>query len=123
MIARIKSSTCTDWYDEICETLETLKAQAYAMADEGECLPTPELFELVKQQMQDLRRLIDYPTLPGPDVWLGEDGEIGLTWISADRQLDLIFTVTKLIAKLRVKTEKRLIEPSVLPVELKNFAA
>jgi len=107
----------------MCQRLDTLKTSAPKYADKDDVLPSCGLYEVAKQTVQDLRRLAGFPNLSTPDVWLGPDGEIGLTWESAARSLELVFCDSGLIARLTIDTAESVLEPKVVPVELKKFAA
>jgi hypothetical protein len=111
-----------DWYEEVCQRLDVLKKEAVEFADDGDVLPSTQLFELVKQAVQDLRRLTDFQMVT-PDVWLGPDGQIGLTWSKGDRSLDLIYSESRLTTRLTVGDKQQTVEPGFVPLELKQFAA
>lgn len=115
--------TRLDWYEELCRRLDALKQSAADYADEGEVLPACGVYEFAKKTMVDLRRLANFPNLNTPDVWLGPDGQIGITWESADSDLDLIFSESKVFARLTHNEVQKVLEPSAVPVELTKFAA
>ena len=64
-----------------------------------------------------------FPDLVTPDVWLGPDGEIGVTWESGERSLELMFFDLTFVARLTVDSDETVLERKVVPVELKKFAA
>jgi hypothetical protein len=113
----------TAWFDEISQRLDTLRLSAHKYADEGEVLPPDNLYNVVKDTIQNLRQLADFPSLKTPDVWLGPGGEIGLTWDADDSSFDLLFSQKCLTARLTKGTEQRLVEHKDLPCVLTQFAA
>lgn len=115
--------TRLDWYEEVCQRLDVLKESMGKYRDEDEVLPPCGLFDFVKQTVSDLRRLADFPKLDTPDVWLGPDGEIGLTWESGNRSLELLFFDSNVLARLTVESDEHVLEPKTVPCELKKFAA
>lgn len=115
--------TRLDWYEEVCRRLDTLKQSAADYADEGDVLPACHLYEVAKKTIADLRQLADFPNLSTPDVWLGPDGEIGITWESGDRSLELMFFDSTIMARLTIESDQHVLEPKAVPVELKKFAA
>jgi hypothetical protein len=115
--------THLDWYEELCRRLDVIKQGASEYADEGEVLPTSGLYEFAKQTVQDLRQLAGFPNLSTPDVWLGPDGEIGMTWESADRSLELMFFDLTVMARLTIDSNESVLQRNVIPLELKKFAA
>lgn len=118
-----KPKTRIDWYEEICQRLDALKRSASEYADEGEVMPSCGLYDFAKQTVQDLRQLAGFPNLSTPDVWLGPDGQIGLTWESGDRMLELIFSDSRLLARFTIDSKEAVLEPKVVPLELNKFAA
>jgi hypothetical protein len=112
-----------DWYEEVCRQLDALKKDAVDYADEGDVLPHGELFDAVKQNLQQFRQLAGFPTLGTPDAWLGPDGQIGITWNTNARSFDLIFSKSRLTARLTVGLEQQLIDANMVPLALKQFAA
>lgn len=112
-----------DWYDMVCQQLEVLRLNARKYADKDEVVPPDWFFEKVKTEIQDLRQLADFPNLPEVDVWLGPEGEIGLTWERAERSFDLIFGPKKITARLTIDLKQQLIDKKDVPSELAKFAA
>jgi hypothetical protein len=118
-----QSKSQLDWYEELCQRLDTIKRSAAEYADEGEVLPPSGLYEFAKQTVQDLRQLAGFPNLSIPDVWLGPDGEIGITWELADRSLELMFFDLTVMARLTIDRNESVLQRNVIPLELKKFAA
>jgi hypothetical protein len=117
-----QQKTYPDWFEEVSQKLDVLRQEAIKFADDGDILPDDSFFEHVKQTVRDLRHLTNFQ-LVTPDVWLGPDGQIGLTWTSGTRNFDLIFTPDSLIARSSVDGHQQTVEPSLIPIELKQFAA
>lgn len=113
----------TDWYDLVCQQLDLLRADAHKYADEDDVIPSDGMFDFVKQQMQDIRQLADFPAIPVPDVWLGPDGQIGLTWEMGKRKVELIFSAKKLTARLTDDLQQQLIDKKDVPLMLAQLAA
>lgn len=113
----------TDWFEETCQRLDALRFNAHKYADKDEILPPDKLYDVVKDNIQNLRQLAGFPALTTPDVWLGPGGEIGLTWDAGDRSFDLIFGKRRLTARLTEGTQQQLIEPKNVPTVLVQFAA
>ena len=103
--------TRTDWYEEVCQQLDALKRDSVEFTDENDVLPPGRLFEFVKEKLQDLRQLANFPCIRVPDVWLGPNGQIGLTWDAQEHNFDLIFGTSKITARWRVGSNQTLIEP------------
>lgn len=124
MTATIKHpKTHLDWYEEICQRLDALERDASGYADEGEVLPPSGLYEFAKQTVRDLRQLAGFPNLSTPDVWLGPDGQIGLTWEAANRSLELIFSGQRVLARLTIDSNQTVLDSKVVPLELRKFAS
>lgn len=113
----------TDWFEETCQRLDALRLNAHKYGDKDEILPPDRLYDLVKDNIQNLRQLAGFPALTTPDVWLGPGGEIGLTWDAGERSFDLIFGTRRLTARLTEGTHQQLIEPKDVPPVLMQFAA
>lgn len=113
----------TEWFEEICQRLDALRLNAHKYADKDEILPPDKLYDVVKDNIQNLRQLAGFPTLTTPDVWLGPGGEIGVTWDAGDRSFDLIFGKRRLTARLTDGTQQQLVEPKDVPTVLTQFAA
>jgi hypothetical protein len=113
----------TDWFEEICQRLDALRLNAHKYADKDEILPPDKLYDVVKDNIQNLRQLAGFPTLTTPDVWLGPGGEIGVTWDAGDRSFDLVFGKRRLTARLTDGTQQQLVEPKDVPTVLTQFAA
>ena len=111
-----------DWYEEVCHQLDALKCESLKYKDEDEILPPNALFERVKDDLQNLRQLADFPALSCPDVWFGPDGEIGITWESDDRSLELLFFDTSLQARLTIDTSQQILDSKDISAELKNYS-
>ena len=83
-----------DWYDEVCQRLEMLHVECHKTKDCEDEPPPDFLFEIAKKTVENLRPLIGFiANLPVADVWLGPEGEIGLTWeFDDEKNVDFIFT-------------------------------
>lgn len=113
-----------DWYDRICQQLNDLKIRAHKYQDEGEVLPSDNMFEFVKMQIEDIRRLADFPTIPPADVWLGPEGQIGITLEFDNESIELIFSNEHSITARHInELEQTLIEKKDIPITLKRLAA
>ena len=77
------------WLIETSRRLNILKTASKKYQDPGEVLPPDDLYEEVKTALQNL---IFSSNLSYPDVWLGPDGEIGITWENNHAELELIFS-------------------------------
>lgn len=117
-----KPETRTDWFEEICQQLDALRHDAHEYREESDIIPQDEAFEIVKQAFQDLRRLADFPKLPKAHVWLGPEGQIGITWKYKGNSLDLIFG-QKFTARLTELGVQKLLAPKDVPTALSRIAA
>lgn len=115
--------TRLDWYEVVCQRLDVLKDNSVKHADAEDVLPPCELYEVVKSFIQDLRQVTGFAILQTPDVWLGPDGQIGLTWESGDNDLELIFSKTNLLARKTCPEGEVRLDKKSLPVELVKFVA
>lgn len=90
-----RNETRTDWFEEISQQLDDLRQEAHEFYEEGDVIPSDRSFELVKKAISDLRQLADFPkNLPSAHVWIGPEGQIGITWKGQNSSLDLIFGTT-----------------------------
>lgn len=110
-----------DWFEEFCQRLESLRQNAPQYADKDELLAADKLYDVVKDNIQNLRELAGFPTLTTPDVWLGPGGEIGVTWDAGDRSFDLVFGKRRLTARLTEGTLQKLVEPKDIPTVVTQF--
>ena len=115
--------TKTDWFEEICQQLDILRLNARKYKDEDEIIPSDTLVEVVKDTIQNLRQLADFPSLKMPDVWLAPGGEIGVTWDAGDKSFDLVFGEKRLTARLTDGTNQQLVANKDVPTVLTQFAA
>lgn len=113
----------TDWYEEFCQRLEVMRQNAHQYADKDEVVPPDWAFAKVRNEVQNIRKLAGFPPLSVPDVWLGPEGDIGLTWDFGDRSLDLIFGWGKFTARLTDSSKQQLIEQNDVPKVLAQMAA
>lgn len=120
---RTQAERAVNWYDMVCQQLEVLRLSVRKHADKDEVVPPDWMFEKVKTEIQNLRQLADFPNLPEVDVWLGPEGEIGLTWEKGDSSFDLIFGPDKITARLTIELKQRVIDKKDVPSELAKFAA
>ncbi|MBS2010787.1 MAG: hypothetical protein JST01_27300 [Cyanobacteria bacterium SZAS TMP-1] len=112
-----------DWYDEVCHRLDLLHRDILALPDTEEELPPPEeLYQFVKNDVQNIRRLAGFPSVETPDVWTGPDGEIGLTFEKDGDSLDLIYSTARLVAHLSIDDATSSIDREALPAALLRFA-
>ena len=123
MCAMQQLERALDWYDLVCQQLDLLRADAHKYADEGDVIPPDGMFEYVKKQIQDIRQLADFPAIPVPDVWLGPEGQIGLTWQLGERKIELIFGEQKFTARLTDDLNQQLIDKKDVPLMLAQLAA
>jgi hypothetical protein len=118
-----------DWYDLVCQRIDALRDECAKGKVEDECriLPPAYVFDMVKKDVEDLRRLADFPkNLPVADVWLGPEGQLGLTWEFEDeKSIDLIYAPNKKVKIIRFTDdlEQHKVEPSQLPYLLAKLAA
>jgi hypothetical protein len=119
--------TTPNWYEELCQKLDTLRQDSIECFDEGDILPPTELYDTVKQNLLTIGQLSGFPSLDTSYPWLGPDGEIGITLQGNTKELDLIYSSSKTIARLKthLKTglEHHLIDLNMVPVTLKQLAA
>lgn len=113
----------TDWYDLVCQQLDALREDARRYPEPDTIVPEDGFFELVKTRMQDFRRLAGNPAIPTPDVWLGPNGEIGLTWDAGERSFELVFSPTQFTARLSVDLDQQLLDTQDVPLVLAQLAA
>ena len=118
-----KSDGDADWYDEVCQRLEYLRHNAGKYADPDEVIPEEQFFEDVKESVGQLRQQANFPSIPSPEVWLGPEGDIGLTWDIGERSFDLIFGENRFLARLTTGLKQEVIEPSAVPSVLAKLAA
>ena len=112
-----------DWYEEFCQRLEALRVNAPKYADKDEVIPPDWAFLKVRNEVQNIRQLAGFPTVPVPDVWLGPEGDIGLTWDAGERSFDLIFGWGRFTARLSDDSKQELIEQKDVPLILAQLAA
>ena len=113
----------SDWYEDFCQRLESLRLNAAKYADKEEVVPPDWAFIKVKNEIQNMRQLAGFPSLPVPDVWLGPEGDIGLTWEAGERTLDLIFGWGQFTARLTDNLRQQLIDQKDVPNVLAELAA
>lgn len=115
----------TDWYDLICQELDDLREDAKASADDDEQFEVPPdgKFEFVKKQLGQIREASGFAKIPAPFVWLGPEGQIGITWKFEKSSIDLIYGVKKFIARKTTNSVQELIEPGDIPSILAKLAA
>lgn len=118
-----KQEQATDWYDEICQKLDLLREESKAFRSPDEIAPSDALFEIAKNEFRIIRQLAGFPNIPVPDVWLGPEGDIGLTWDFDDTSFDIIFGDEKFTARLTMELEQELIERRNVPCTLKKLVA
>lgn len=112
-----------DWYDEVCHRLDLLHRDILALPDTEEELPPPEeLYQFVKNDVQNIRRLAGFPVVETPDVWTGPDGEIGLTFEKGGDSLDLIYWAEGLVIHLTRNKVTEKVDSEALPAALQIFA-
>lgn len=118
-----KTEQATDWYDEICQQLDLLREDSKNHPSPEEIAPSDTLFAIVKNEFQIIRQLAGFPDIPAPDVWLGPEGDIGLTWDFDDSSFDMIFGNERFVARLTVALKQQLIERKDVPCTLKKLVA
>jgi len=111
-----------DWYDQVCQHLDILCNAVQNVQNEPEIPPPVTLFKLVKDDIQNIRRLSGFPTIETPGVWLGPDGQIGLTFENDTDCLDLIFRSEKLVSRLTVGEMTTAIDKNDIPAALLRFS-
>lgn len=114
-----------DWYDEVCQRLEMLHVECHKTKDCEDTPPPDFLFEVAKKTVENLRPLIGFTAnLPVADVWLGPEGEIGLTWdFDDEKSVDLIFTVKSQAIIFTDNLKQLTVKPQDLPSLLAQLAA
>ncbi|MBS1990196.1 MAG: hypothetical protein JSS83_06730 [Cyanobacteria bacterium SZAS LIN-3] len=112
-----------DWHDEVCHRLDLLHRDILALPDTEEELPPPEeLYQLVKNDVQNIRRLAGFPVVETPDVWTGPDGEIGLTFEKDGDRLSLIYWEEGLVIHLTRNKVTEKVDSEALQAALQIFA-
>lgn len=125
MCAMQQLERAVDWYDIVCQQIDVLREDARKYADKDEVVPPDWFFDKVKDEIQNLRQLANYPTIPVPDVWLAPEGQIGLTWDgdAGEKSFDLIFGLQKVTARLTVAFKQQIVETKDVPATLAQLAA
>lgn len=118
-----KQEQATDWYDEICQQLDLLRDESKMHTSQDEVIPSDALFDIVKHEFQIIRQLAEFPNIPAPDVWLGPEGDIGLTWDFKDSSFDMIFGDTQFTARVTKALKQEIIERKDVPCTLKKLVA
>ena len=116
-----------DWYDLVCQRLDALREEcAKGKLDDGcRAFPPSSVFDMAKKDVEDLRRLSGFPVnMPVADVWLGPEGQLGVTWeFEDDRSIDLIFAPKKKVIRFTDDLKQHKVEPKELPYLLARLAA
>jgi hypothetical protein len=115
-----------EWYNEVCQRLEALRSECLKDAETEGCIVPPNcLFDHVKEHVQVLMELASFPPhMPVADVWLGPEGEIGLTWhFGEDTTVDAIYGGPELVLRLTQDLKQSLIKQQELPCLLAKLAA
>ncbi len=119
-----KVEKATDWYDLVCQELDELRDNAKKYPDQDVELPPDGKFEHVKEDMRRIRQLTGFPrNLPEPQVWLGPEGQIGITWDFGQISIDLVYGSRRFFARLTQDLVQKQIEPSAVPKTLADLAA
>ncbi len=119
-----KPEQATDWFDEICQQLDMLRIESQAKEPVDEIAPPDWLFDAVKDDFQKIRQLAGFPQIPVPDLWIGPEGDIGLTWDLDGRSFDMIFGREKFTARLTtVDFKQQVIERKDVPRTLAKLVA
>lgn len=110
----------TDWFDLVSQQLDALREECHAL-DDGSIVPTDARFEVAKKTVENIRRLAEFPNMPEPDVWVGVNGEIGITWEFPPQFLELIIA-DNVFARVYDDREQAALELSRVPVILSKLS-
>jgi hypothetical protein len=121
-----------DWFEHFCRRLDSLRINARLYQDPDEEIPPDEFYEVVRESVRGYADQADSPQIPSPDVWLGPNAEIGLTWDVGELSFDLIYSERQFLARLTtgLLTTRSLakesiqeeIEPNQIPSVLAKLA-
>ncbi len=121
MAPRTLERISTSWFDLICEQLDELRQdcmelrQTCEVDDNSTIIPPDQRFDEAKFQIEKLRQLSNFPNLPDANVWLGPNGELGITWKFEDfYALELLFK-DSMTARVYNQTEQARIKLSEVP--------
>lgn len=118
-----RNETRTDWFEEISQQLDNLKRDAHECYEEGDIIPSDNSFEIVKGVLSDLRQLAEFPKgLPVAHVWIGPEGQIGISWKRENKTLELIFG-NKFVARFSVGAKQSIVPVPEVARALATFAA
>jgi len=105
----------TDWFDLVSQQLEELRLDCQRVQDKS-TIPSDARFALAKRTIEKFRQLAEFPNLPEPDVWVGADGELGITWQFPAGSLELLFADEILARAYTGSVQQRLELSKVAPV-------
>lgn len=117
-----KTNTQIDWYEEICQQLDSLRVEAHDFADEEDIIPPDSAFEAAKEVFRKLRELASFPRMPKAHVWLGPEGQIGLTWKTPTICLEII-QGEAVTARVYSQESQRPVQLNDVPLEMAKLAA
>ncbi len=127
MVGAVKQAEqAVEWYNQVCHRLELLRLECLKDAETEGCIVPPDtLFGYVKEDVQRLMELASFPpNMPVADVWLGPEGEIGLTWLFSDEvSVDAIYGGPDLVLTLTEDLKQTSIKQQDLPVLMAKLAA
>lgn len=111
----------TDWFDLVRQTLDDLRQDCLEVEDKT-TVPPDARFEMAKAEVEKLRRLAEFPNMPEANVWIGQSGELGVTWRFMHGTLELLF-VDKMYARVYNDKEQAQLNLSEVPRVLSKLAA
>lgn len=123
VIDRVKKGT--DWYDVVCQELDDLREELKTCAeDEDQPVAPPDgLFEHVKKDLENIRQVTGFAKgVPVPFVWLGPEGQIGLTWKFESASIDLVYG-RKFFARKTADNVQEVFDPRQIASVLASLAA
>jgi len=116
----------TDWYDLICQELDDLREDVRTSAcDEDQPVaPHEDLFDFVKKDLEKIRQVTGFgKNVPDPLLWLGPEGQIGLTWKfkSKNASVDLVYG-RKFFARKTIDSIQEVFDPRQIASALASLA-
>lgn len=120
MARQTLEKTSTDWFDLVKLQLDELREECLQTEDKSS-VPTDSKFESVKETIGNLRILAEFPILPEANIWLGPNGEIGVTWRFTRAALELLFA-KELYVRLHDSKEQLRVQLSDVPSLMKKLS-
>ena len=122
MSPEVLETRSADWFDLLSQALDDLRQDCSEISDKS-AVPSDAQFDEAKAVVERLRSLAGFPSLPEPNIWIGPNGELGLTWrFSCGTAMELMFS-HQLDARVYSETEQMRLQLSDVPRMLAKLAA